>query len=76
MLSGVKGLISELEVFEYLLTHRGPNTRQRFATATLISSHQIVVAVNGRPTHVATDLFNLSQFTLINLLTNLKIFIN
>ena len=35
-----------------------------------------MVAVDGLPTHSATDLFNLSQFILINIITYLYIIVN
>ena len=34
-------------------------------------STAVAVAVDGLPTHAATDLFNLSQFILINIITYL-----
>ena len=54
---------------------RFSTARQRFSTATAMCS-QIAVAVAGLPTHAATDLFNLSQFTLINIITYLNIIVN
>ena len=54
---------------------KGPHPRQRFSIATAICS-QIAVAVDGLPTHAVTDLFNLSQFILINIITYIYIIVN
>ena len=49
----------------------------RFSTATAMCSQiAVAVAVDGLPTHAATDLFNFSQFTLINIITYLNIIVN
>ena len=44
----------------------------RSATAMIV----VAVAVDGLPTNAASDLFNLTQFILINLITYLNIIIN
>ena len=54
-----------------------PHPRQRFSIATAMCSQiAVAVAVDGLPTHAATDLFNLSQFKLINTITYLYIIVN
>ena len=56
---------------------KGPHPRQRFSIATAMCSQiAVAVAVDGLPTHAATDLFNLSQFILINIITYLYIIVN
>ena len=43
---------------------KGPHPRQRFSTATAMCSQiAVAVAVDGLPTHAATNLFNLYQFS-------------
>ena len=42
----------------------GPHPRQRFSTATAMCIQiAVAVAVDGLPTHAATDLFNFSAYT-------------
>ena len=50
---------------------KGPNPRQRFSIATAMCS-QIAVAVDGLPTHAATDLFNLSQLNRSSLIVTMS----
>ena len=49
---------------------KGPHPRQRFSIATAMCSQiAVAVAVDGLPTHAATDLFNLSQLNRSSLVT-------
>ena len=50
---------------------KGPHPRQRFSIATAMCS-QIAVAVDGLPTHAATDLFNLSQLNRSSLIVTMS----
>ena len=57
--------------FYYSDQTKGPHPRQRFSTATAMCS-QIAVAVDGLPTHAATDLFNLSQLNRSSLIVTMS----
>ena len=73
----VKSRIMYIGIAGNIMVSKGPHPLQRFSIATAMCSQiAVAVAVDGLPTQAATDLFNLSQFILINIITYLYIIVN